>query len=108
MLLSRPLDISIYFIVDEFLNENLVIVRRARPQHWGLEGLHWRSRRGPVLHHLQVNPLPVAIPLDVVQLGLYLAEAVLYCLPTFINASFNAVCNFPKNIWKAAGLFFCF
>ena len=62
MLLGGPLSVSVNFIVDEFLDENLVIVRRTWPQHWRLGSLDWRSWWRLVLDNLQVytDSLPAA------------------------------------------------
>ena len=88
MLLGGPLSVSINFIVDEFLDENLVIVRRTWPQHWGLSSLDGRSWWRLVLDNLQVytDSLPAAVPLDLVQLVLDLTETVLNCFPTLVQS----------------------
>ena len=107
MLLGHPLPVIVYFIVDEFLYEDLVIVGRTRPQHCRLTRLHWWAGRGRLLDHLQVDPLLVVVvaaaaprPLDLRQLRLDLTETVGQSLPSMINPSFDGVGEFAQNIRK--------
>ena len=94
MLAGGPALLPLQLVRDELLDERLVVVGRARPQH-GAARLR-RPRRRLVLDHLQVDGVLVAeVPVAgyLGQTVLYLAQTILDSFPSFLEAAFDGVMN---------------